>query len=122
MPSKVRQVLREALALPPRARADIAGTLLRSLDVPEEPGVEAAGLVEIERRLREVESGVAKLVPWDRVRRRLEATVNRGRPMKPTRAEGRRVILEPADEWSQGFRACLGSVAEDIPRPKKERM
>jgi len=38
------------------------------------------------------------------------------------RREGRRVILEPADEWSQEFRACLGSVSEDIPRPKQERI
>jgi antitoxin VapB len=36
--------------------------------------------------------------------------------------EGRRVILEPADEWSQAFRACLGSVAEEIPRPRQERL
>jgi virulence-associated protein VagC len=32
--------------------------------------------------------------------------------------EGRRVILEPTDEWSQEFRACLGSVEEDVPRLK----
>jgi len=31
--------------------------------------------------------------------------------------EGRRVILEPADEWSDEFRACLGAWPEDIPRP-----
>jgi antitoxin VapB len=36
--------------------------------------------------------------------------------------EGRRIILEPADEWSQEFRACLGSVAEDVPRPRQERI
>jgi antitoxin VapB len=35
------------------------------------------------------------------------------------RREGRRVILEPADEWSAEFRSCLGSVSEDIPRPKQ---
>ena len=35
------------------------------------------------------------------------------------RREGRRVILEPADEWSAEFRACLGSVSDDIPRPKQ---
>ena len=33
--------------------------------------------------------------------------------------EGRRVILEAADEWSAEFRSCLGSVREDIPRPKQ---
>ncbi len=38
------------------------------------------------------------------------------------RREGRRVILEPTDEWSEEFRACLGSVAEAIPRPRQERL
>ena len=38
------------------------------------------------------------------------------------RREGRRVILEPADEWSVEFRACLGSVAEPIPRPKQAKV
>ncbi len=33
------------------------------------------------------------------------------------RREGRRVILEPADEWPDEFRACLGAWLEDIPRP-----
>lgn len=33
------------------------------------------------------------------------------------RREGRRVILEPADEWSDDFRACLGAWREAIPRP-----
>ena len=33
------------------------------------------------------------------------------------RREGRRVILEPADEWSDEFRACLGAWREEIPRP-----
>jgi antitoxin VapB len=36
--------------------------------------------------------------------------------------EGRRIILEPADEWSAEFRSCLGSVAEEIRRPKQERL
>ena len=33
------------------------------------------------------------------------------------RREGRRVILEPADEWSDEFRACLGGWRDEIPRP-----
>ena len=33
------------------------------------------------------------------------------------RREGRRVILEPADEWPEEFRACLGAWREEIPRP-----
>ena len=38
------------------------------------------------------------------------------------RREGRRVILEPADEWSDEFRSCLGAWPGDIPRPKQKRV
>lgn len=34
--------------------------------------------------------------------------------------EGRKVVLEPIDEWSEPFRACLGSWDEAIPRPRQE--
>ena len=38
------------------------------------------------------------------------------------RREGRRVILEPADEWSRAFRSSLGAVSGVIPRPKQARL
>jgi antitoxin VapB len=38
------------------------------------------------------------------------------------RREGHRVILEPADEWSDKFRACLGAWSEDIPRPEQRQL
>jgi antitoxin VapB len=38
------------------------------------------------------------------------------------RREGRCVILEPVDEWSDEFRACLGAWPHDIPRPKQRRL
>ncbi len=79
MSPKAHQVLRQALRLPPKARADIAGTLLQSLDVDDNADVEAAWAIEIERRLKEVESGKVKLVPWEQVRRRLRAGLKRGR-------------------------------------------
>jgi hypothetical protein len=31
---------------------------------------------------------------------------------------GRKVVLEPADEWPQEFLRCLGTWSEDIERPK----
>jgi antitoxin VapB len=34
--------------------------------------------------------------------------------------EGRKVVLEPIDEWSDSFRACLGRWDDVIPRPKQE--
>lgn len=36
--------------------------------------------------------------------------------------EGRRVILEPGDEWSDEFRASLGSWRGRVPRPKQQRI
>jgi putative addiction module component (TIGR02574 family) len=78
MTTRTRQVLRKALALPPKARADIAGTLLRSLDVDDDDtDVEDAWAAEVERRFKDVESGKVKLIPWDTVRRRLRATLKR---------------------------------------------
>ena len=77
--SKAQQVLREALSLPPRARADIAGTLLYSLDVKDDPDIEAAWAVEIERRVNEVYSGEVSLIPWEQVRRRLRAGLRRAK-------------------------------------------
>jgi antitoxin VapB len=38
------------------------------------------------------------------------------------RLEGRRVILEAADEWADKFRACLGAWPGKIPRPKQQRL
>jgi putative addiction module component (TIGR02574 family) len=59
------------LQLPPKARADIAGTLLRSLDVADDPSLEDAWSAEIGRRVAEVDSRKVKLVPLSRARRRL---------------------------------------------------
>lgn len=36
------------------------------------------------------------------------------------RVEGRKVILEPVDEWSEEFLSCLGAWHEEIPRPPDE--
>lgn len=36
--------------------------------------------------------------------------------------QGRRVILEPIDEWPDTFRAILGAWPEDIPRPKQRQL
>jgi antitoxin VapB len=38
------------------------------------------------------------------------------------RREGHRIVLEPADEWSEAFRACLGAWSGEIPRPKQRRI
>lgn len=38
------------------------------------------------------------------------------------RRDGHRVILEPADEWTAKFRACLGAWPDKIARPKQQSL
>jgi putative addiction module component (TIGR02574 family) len=79
MRPRTQRVLREALLLPPKARADIAGTLLRSLDARDEQGVDEAWATEVSHRIAEVDAGKVKLVSWQRARRRLRAGLRGGR-------------------------------------------
>ena len=62
----------EALKLEVDARAELAAELLASLDGPDDPGAETAWAQEIERRVAAIESGSARLEPWDDVKRRIE--------------------------------------------------
>ena len=78
MSSKARKVLEEALTLAPAERADVAATLLDSLDEQEDEAVEEAWAPEIERRIREVESGAVKMIPWSEARRGLRARLDAG--------------------------------------------
>jgi len=36
--------------------------------------------------------------------------------------DGRRVVLEPVDEWPESFLATLGAWAEPIERPRVEKL
>ena len=69
------RLLEELLKLPETERARVVGELLRSLDSIEEPleqaDYDASWGVEIERRVREVESGAVVAIPWDEARRRI---------------------------------------------------
>ena len=74
--SKVLAELKEKAAqLPELERAELALSLIESLDGPPDEGVEEAWDREISRRMAEIERGEAKLVPADevftRLRRRL---------------------------------------------------
>ena len=66
-------LLKEALKLPPEARAALAGSLLDSLDQEVDEDAEAAWHAEIDRRLRELDSGKVKTVPWAEARRRISS-------------------------------------------------
>jgi len=64
-------LLKEALKLPPEARAALAGSLLDSLDQEVDEDAEAAWHTEIDRRLRELDLGTVKPIPWSEARRRI---------------------------------------------------
>ena len=67
-------LLKEALGLPPEARAALAGSLIDSLDAKVDDNVEAAWDAEIARRIRDVDAGKVALIPWSEVRRRLASS------------------------------------------------
>ena len=71
--ASTKDVLDEALGLPPAERARIAHELITSLDETEEPTAEDAWLAEVARRLEEVDAGTARLEDWDTVRERVAA-------------------------------------------------
>ena len=77
MSPDVSELLKKALALPPEARAALATSLLESLDEePADKGVEAAWDEEIKRRIEEIDSGEAQMIPYEEVRRRLLARLS----------------------------------------------
>ena len=75
MTDRAQALLREALALAPDERADVAAELLASLESAEidDGDVEAAWAAEIEKRARRVVAGDSAETPSEDVRRRAEA-------------------------------------------------
>ena len=73
MPRDLKEIIKEAAALPDDDRATLAGAMIESLDPRPTPEVKAAWSREIERRVREVEAGTAELADWAEVRAELFA-------------------------------------------------
>ena len=67
------EILKEALALPPEARAALADYLWDSLDAEVDPDVEESWRQEIRRRIAELDSGAVAAIPWSEARARLLA-------------------------------------------------
>jgi putative addiction module component (TIGR02574 family) len=68
MSEKAKTILAEALELGERDRAEIAGSLLRSLEPSPGEDVEAAWREEVRLRLAELDAGTTETVTWDVVR------------------------------------------------------
>jgi putative addiction module component (TIGR02574 family) len=64
-------ILRDALELPLEARAALAGSLIDSLDQTVDEDAESAWQREIAARLKDLDEGGVKVIPWVEARRRI---------------------------------------------------
>jgi putative addiction module component (TIGR02574 family) len=71
MTEAAERLLAEALRLSEEDRGDLAEELLDSLGPDPFEGDEAVWEEELRRRLEEVNSGKAEMIPWSEVRRHL---------------------------------------------------
>ena len=76
MARDVAELFREASELPENDRAELAGRILESLHGEPDEDVEAAWTEEIERRIRQIDSGEVQTIPWEEVRAKLYARLN----------------------------------------------
>jgi putative addiction module component (TIGR02574 family) len=76
MGQEVSEILKKALALPPEARAALAGTLLDSLDETLDASAEEQWAREIRARIEELDSGKVKPVPWAEARRQISSILD----------------------------------------------
>ena len=80
MTQEAAELLKKALSLPVSERADLAGSLIESLDETHDPSVEAAWDEEVQRRMADIDSGKVKPISLEEARRRLSSTVNFSSP------------------------------------------
>jgi putative addiction module component (TIGR02574 family) len=72
MTENITNILKLAMPLPPEARAALAGSLLDSLDENLDRDTETAWEAEIASRMREIDEGKVRLIPWAEARARIE--------------------------------------------------
>ena len=78
--TSANRVLKDALGLSERERAEIAAQLISSLDAASSDDadeVRDAWAAEIERRCAALDAGTATTTSWDETRRRTEAAIRR---------------------------------------------
>jgi putative addiction module component (TIGR02574 family) len=76
MSTEPQDLLQSALALPESDRAELAASLIRSLDTQSDDDVDAAWAAEIQRRIESIDNSEVKLIPWDDVMREMRDRKN----------------------------------------------
>ena len=70
MSEEATALLKKALTLPVEERADLASSLIDSLDTTCDENAEAAWQEEIARRIETLRCGEARTIPWEEVRKK----------------------------------------------------
>jgi putative addiction module component (TIGR02574 family) len=73
MTQQASELLQRALSLSEEERAELAGSLLESLDAERDEGAEASWNQEIARRIGDLDSGKARTVPWEAIRSKISS-------------------------------------------------
>jgi putative addiction module component (TIGR02574 family) len=75
MTQEAAELLKKALSLPVSERADLASSLIESLDETHDSSVEAAWEEEIARRMSDIDPGKLQPVSLEEARRRLSSAL-----------------------------------------------
>ena len=70
------EVISEVMSLPPDARAIVADRLLMSLDSPRRKEIDILWAEEVERRVRQIETGEVKPIPGEDVFKEIRDDLN----------------------------------------------
>ncbi|MGA2748169.1 MAG: addiction module protein [Verrucomicrobiota bacterium] len=81
----LRVLEKEVLELPPRSRVRLAEKIIESIDDYADPDLEAAWDEEIERRVREIESGAQEGIPAAQVMKDARRALNETRRLSSAR-------------------------------------
>jgi len=79
MTQQASELLQKALSLSEEERAELAGSLIESLDTTVDAAAEAAWNEEIARRIEDLDSGKTKTIPWKEVRSRISSKLTHGK-------------------------------------------
>jgi len=76
MTQDAQELLQKALTLSEGERAELAGSLISSLESTVDPDVDAAWQQEIIRRMDEIQSGAVKTTAWAEVKQKGHKLLN----------------------------------------------
>jgi putative addiction module component (TIGR02574 family) len=76
MTAEIFELLQRALALPPEARAAVAGSLLESLEDTWDASAEEEWNLEIACRIAELDSGKVNPMSWAEARQQISTILN----------------------------------------------